>query len=183
MLFQQALLEGAFVIEPEPLRDERGFFARTFCTREFEAMGLASHFVQHSISSTVRKGTVRGMHFQKPPHAEVKVVTCTRGAIFDAIVDLRPASPTFRRWQGFELTSDNHRRLYIPEGFAHGFQTLTDEVEVSYLISAFYAPESASGIRHDDPAIGIDWPLCISSISDKDRSWPPLDTPTVPIPA
>ncbi|MBT3069833.1 dTDP-4-dehydrorhamnose 3,5-epimerase [Rhodomicrobium sp. Az07] len=175
MLFQQALLGGAFIIDPELHHDERGFFARSFCTREFGAKGLESHFVQHSISSTARKGTVRGMHFQKPPHAEVKVVTCTRGAIFDAVVDLRPSSQTYLKWQGFELTADNRRRLYIPEGFAHGFQTLTDDVEVSYLISAFYAPESASGVRHDDPLIGIEWPLSIGLISEKDRQWPPFE--------
>ncbi|KAI95223.1 dTDP-4-dehydrorhamnose 3,5-epimerase [Rhodomicrobium udaipurense JA643] len=183
MLFQPALLEGAFIVEPEPFRDERGFFARTFCTREFEARGLVCNFVQHSISSTVRKGTVRGMHFQTPPHAEVKVVTCTRGAIFDAIVDLRRTSPTFLEWQGFELTAENRKRFYIPEGFAHGFQSLTDDVEVSYLISAFYAPESASGIRHDDPLIGIEWPLSVNSISEKDRNWPPFNASAAPFPA
>jgi dTDP-4-dehydrorhamnose 3,5-epimerase len=111
------------------------------------------------------------MHFQREPHAEVKIVTCTKGAIFDVIVDLRPASPTFRRWQGFELTDENRHRLYIPKGFAHGFQALTDNVEVGYLISAFYEPSAASGVRHDDPAFGIEWPLSVTVISEKDRSW------------
>lgn len=164
-------LAGAKLIELEPLRDERGFFARTFCEREFAACGLKTSFVQHSVSSSVKKGTMRGMHFQRAPAAEVKVVTCTRGAIFDVIIDLREG-PAQARWQGFELTADNRHRLYIPEGFAHGFQTLTDDVEVSYLISAFYAPEAASGVRYDDPAFGIRWPLPITSISDKDRLWP-----------
>ena len=172
MRFHETKLRDAWLIEPEPVRDERGFFARTFCVREFAERGLVTDFVQHSVSQTKAKGTVRGMHFQRPPHAEVKLVSCAKGALLDVIIDLRPNSPTYRQWQGFELTPDNRRRLYVPEGFAHGFQTLTDDTETAYLISAFYAPEAASGVRHDDPAFAIDWPLPVTVISEKDRSWP-----------
>ena len=172
MRFSQTELCGAWLIEPVPARDERGFFARTFCVQEFEDHGLTTRFVQHSASQSATMGTLRGMHFQRAPHSEVKVVTCLSGAVWDVIVDLRPKSPTYRRWQGFELTAANRRQLYIPKGFAHGFQTLCDDVEVGYLISTFYAPAAASGVRHDDPAFAIDWPLPVSSISEKDRTWP-----------
>jgi dTDP-4-dehydrorhamnose 3,5-epimerase len=172
MQFQPTQLDGAWLIVPEPIRDERGFFARTFCTRELRQTRLESQFVQHSASVSLTKGTLRGMHFQKEPHGEVKIVTCVHGAIFDVIIDLRPASPSFRRWQGFQLTADNRHRLYIPKGFAHGFQTLTDNVEVGYLISAFYEPGAAAGVRHDDPAFAIDWPLPVSVMSEKDKNWP-----------
>jgi dTDP-4-dehydrorhamnose 3,5-epimerase len=171
MRFEAANLAGAWLIVPEPVGDERGFFARTFCVRELAEHGLETEFVQHSASVSLKRGTLRGMHFQREPHGEVKIVTCVKGAILDVIVDLRPASPTFRRWQGFELTDENRHRLYIPKGFAHGFQTLTDNVEVGYLISAFYEPSAASGVRHDDPAFGIEWPLSVTVISEKDRSW------------
>ena len=172
MRFEATGLPDAWVIIPEPVGDERGFFARTFCTRELGERGLESNFVQHSISASARKGTLRGMHFQNEPHEEVKIVTCLKGAILDVIVDLRPASGAFCRWQGFELTAENRHRLYIPKGFAHGFQALTDDVEVGYLISAFYEPTAASGVRHDDPAFGIAWPLPVTVMSDKDRAWP-----------
>jgi dTDP-4-dehydrorhamnose 3,5-epimerase len=172
MRFEATGLPDAWTIIPEPVGDERGFFARTFCTRELGERGLETNFVQHSISASARKGTLRGMHFQKEPHGEVKIVTCLKGAILDVIVDLRPASGAFRRWQGFELTGENRHRLYIPKGFAHGFQALTDDVEVGYLISAFYEPTAASGVRHDDPAFGIAWPLPVTVMSDKDRAWP-----------
>jgi dTDP-4-dehydrorhamnose 3,5-epimerase len=171
MRFEATNLSGAWLIMPEPVGDERGFFARTFCVRELAEHGLETEFVQHSASVSLKCGTLRGMHFQREPHGEVKIVTCIKGAILDVIVDLRPASPTFRRWQGFELTDENRRRLYIPKGFAHGFQTLTDNVEVGYLISAFYEPSAASGVRHDDPAFGIEWPLPVTVISEKDKSW------------
>lgn len=172
MRIEQTDLPGAVLIIPEPVRDERGFFARTFCAREFGEMGLETNFVQHSISASVKKGTLRGMHFQAEPHGEVKIVSVLRGAILDVIVDLRQASRTFRRSTGFELTQENRHRLYIPKGFAHGFQTLTDDVEMAYLISAFYDPGAASGVRFDDPAFSIAWPLPVAVISDKDRAWP-----------
>ncbi|MDX6750227.1 dTDP-4-dehydrorhamnose 3,5-epimerase [Geminicoccaceae bacterium 1502E] len=174
MRFIEAGLPGAWILEPEPVRDHRGFFARTFCVREFASRGLATSFVQHSTSQSAAAGTLRGMHFQKAPHAEVKVVRCLKGAIWDVIVDLQPGSPTFRRWRGFELSAGNRRQLYVPTGFAHGFQTLRDDTEVGYLISAFHAPEAAGGVRHDDPALGIDWPLPVSSISGRDSTWPLL---------
>ncbi len=157
---------------PTRARDSRGYFMRTFCAETFAARGLEASFVQHSTSFSARRGTVRGMHFQRAPHEEVKIVRCLRGAILDIIVDLRTASPTFCTWQGFELTADNEQQLYVPKGFAHGFQTLTDDALVSYLISTPYAPEAAAGVRHDDPAFGIAWPLPISEINDKDLHWP-----------
>jgi dTDP-4-dehydrorhamnose 3,5-epimerase len=172
MRFEPTGLDGAWLVRLEPMRDSRGFFARTFCVDEFGARDLETVFPQHSISSSDRKGTLRGMHFQRPPHDEVKLVRCLRGAIFDVIIDLRPQSPTFRQWRGFELSAENQDQLYIPKGFAHGFQTLSDDVQVNYLISAFYAPGAASGVRHDDPAFGIAWPLPVSDMSDKDRAWP-----------
>ena len=177
MRFNKTELCGAWLIEPMPARDERGFFARTFCVKEFKEHGLTTRFVQHNTSHSATRGTLRGMHFQRAPHGEVKVATCLKGAIWDVIIDLRPQSATYRRWRGFELTAANRRQLYVPKGFAHGFQTLCDDVEVGYLISAFYAPAVASGVRHDDPAFAIDWPLPVSAISEKDRTWPVfLDT-------
>jgi dTDP-4-dehydrorhamnose 3,5-epimerase len=172
MRFSKTELCGAWLIEPTPARDERGFFARTFCVKEFKEHGLTTRFVQHNASQSARRGTLRGMHFQSAPHVEVKVVTCLKGAIWDVIIDLRPKSPTYRQWRGFELTATNRHQLYVPKGFAHGFQTLCDDVEVGYLISAFYAPAAASGLRHNDPAFAIDWPLPVSAISEKDRTWP-----------
>jgi dTDP-4-dehydrorhamnose 3,5-epimerase len=176
MKFHPTSLRDCWLIELETVQDERGCFVRTFCAREFCAGGLQTSFPQHSVSMTVKRGTVRGMHFQRDPHGEAKLVRCVRGRIWDAVVDIRPDSPTFGRWQGFELCMENGRQLYVPEGFAHGYQTLTDDVEVSYLISTFYVPEASWGIRHDDPAVQIAWPLPIAAISDKDRSWPDLRT-------
>ena len=172
MRFETTDLPDAWVIIPEPVGDERGCFARTFCARELGERGLETNFVQHSISASARKGTLRGMHFQTEPHGEVKIVTCLKGAIADVIIDLRSESRAFRKWRRFELTEANRHRLYIPKGFAHGFQALTDDVEVGYLISAFYEPSAASGVRHDDPAFAISWPLPVSVMSDKDRAWP-----------
>jgi dTDP-4-dehydrorhamnose 3,5-epimerase len=172
MRFEPAGLLGAWLIEAVPVGDHRGFFARTFCAREYAERGMTARFVQNSTSHSVARGTLRGMHFQRAPHAEAKVVSCLKGAIWDVIIDLRRESPTWRRWQGFELTADNRRQLYVPEGFAHGFQTLRDDVEVGYLISAFHVPAAAAGVRYDDPAFAIDWPLPVSVISEKDRSWP-----------
>jgi dTDP-4-dehydrorhamnose 3,5-epimerase len=172
MLFRPTKLEGVRLIELEPHRDERGFFARTFCEREFAEAGLATAFPQHSISATAHAGSIRGMHFQRQPHQEVKLVRCLKGAIHDVLIDLREGSPSYLDWEAYELTAENRRQLYVPAGIAHGFQTLVADTEVSYLISAFYAPEAATGVRHDDPAFAIAWPLPLTEMSPKDRSWP-----------
>ena len=172
MKFEETSLPGAWLISLEPIGDSRGFFSRTFCEREFAEHGLETRFVQHSASLSREKGTLRGMHFQRDPHGEVKIVTCIKGAILDVIVDLRPDSSTFKKWAGFELTEENRNRLYIPKGFAHGFQTLTDDVELAYLISAFYEPSASTGVRYNDPAFGIEWPLPVTVMSDKDKVWP-----------
>jgi dTDP-4-dehydrorhamnose 3,5-epimerase len=174
MKFVEANLSGAWLIEPVPSQDSRGYFARTFCIREFEVHGLETRFVQHSTSYSARRGTIRGMHYQKDPHAEVKVVRCRKGAVWDVVIDLRPESPTHRQWQGFELTALNRRQLYIPAGFAHGLQTLCDDTETDYLISEFYEPAAASGVRFDDPAFAIDWPLGPTAVSGRDKAWPPF---------
>lgn len=174
MRFEPFGLDGAWLVRLEPVADERGSFARTFCVNEFGAHGLETSFPQHSVSLSRRKGTLRGMHYQRQPHGEVKLVRCLSGAVWDVIVDLRPQSPTFRQWRGVELSEDNGLQLYIPKGFAHGFQTLTDDVRVNYLISAFYAPNAATGIAHDDPAFGIAWPGPVTEMSEKDRNWPPF---------
>jgi dTDP-4-dehydrorhamnose 3,5-epimerase len=172
MRFTSLEIGGAFVIDVEAHADERGSFARSFCSREFAEHGLPEHFPQHSLSYNVRKGTLRGMHFQKAPHEEGKLVGCIRGAIFDVCLDLRRDSPTFLKWQGFELSADNRRQLYIPKGCAHGFQTLTDAAEVNYRISEFYVPDAGAGYRYNDPAFGVQWPLPVSMISDRDRDYP-----------
>ena len=164
-------LEGAFIIEPERLEDERGFFARVFCEHEFAAHGLETRFVQCSISFNRCKGTLRGMHYQAPPHEEAKLVRCTMGAIHDVIVDLRPASATFRHWAGIELRAERHEAIYIPVGFAHGFLTLIDDSEVFYQMSEFFHSECAVGVRWNDPAFGIDWPAEIQFISERDRGY------------
>lgn len=175
MRFQPTELADAVLIELEKRADARGFFARTFCEAEFAEAGLQTRFVQANASGNPRAGTLRGLHYQVKPHAEVKVIRCTRGAIFDVIVDLRPGSPTYRRWQGFELSAAAGTMLYIPEGFAHGYQTLCDDTEVAYQVSAPYAPGAEAGLRHDDPAFAIAWPLPVSAISDKDASWPDFE--------
>jgi dTDP-4-dehydrorhamnose 3,5-epimerase len=172
MRFTEASLKGVWLTEPIVAPDERGFFARTFCVREYAEHGLETTFVQHSVSYSRARGTLRGLHFQQEPHAEVKIVTCLKGAIWDVVVDLRRNSPTYCRWEGFELTADTGRRLYIPKGFAHGFQSLCDDVEVGYLISEFYTPGAATGVRYDDPVFGVAWPLPPAAMSAKDRSWP-----------
>jgi dTDP-4-dehydrorhamnose 3,5-epimerase len=166
-------LEGAYSIDPEPISDERGFFARWWDRVELAELGLSTEIAQCSVAWNERRGTLRGLHFQHPPHAEVKLVRCTRGAVWDVIVDLRPDSPTHARWQAVELTAENGRVLYVPEGFAHGYQTLVDHTETLYMISSPYAPDAASGVRWDDPAFGIDWPLAEATIlSERDRNWP-----------
>jgi dTDP-4-dehydrorhamnose 3,5-epimerase len=172
MQFHPTSLRDAWLIHLEPVRDSRGFFARTFCVGEFATRGLETNYPQHSISFSARAGTLRGMHYQRDPHSEVKLVRCLQGAIRDVIIDIRHDSPTYRRWDAFELSGTNRRQIYIPKGFAHGFQTLTDDVEVSYLISENYVPTSSTGIRYDDPTFGITWPFPITEISEKDLLWP-----------
>jgi dTDP-4-dehydrorhamnose 3,5-epimerase len=161
-------LAGAYVVEPERLEDERGYFARTFCRDEFITHGLNPNLVQCSVSFNLKKGTLRGMHYQGKPHEEAKLVRCTRGTIFDVIIDIRTGSPTFKKWLSVELSAINTRMLYIPEGFAHGFQTLEDGSEVFYQMSEKYFPESARGIRWNDPAVGVRWPLPDPVISQRD---------------
>jgi dTDP-4-dehydrorhamnose 3,5-epimerase len=172
MIFIETALEGAFIIEPEKLEDERGFFARIWCQQEFAARGLNPQLVQCNISFNRRKGTLRGMHYQAKPCEEARLIRCTRGAIYDVIIDLRLDSPTFKHWAAVELTTDNRRMLYVPEGYAHGFQTLEDCTEVFYQMSEFYAPAYARGVRCNDPAFGIQWPLAERIISERDQSYP-----------
>jgi dTDP-4-dehydrorhamnose 3,5-epimerase len=173
VIFKKTGLEGAFIIEPERIEDARGFFARAWCKNEFDTHGLNSRLVQCNISFNKNRDTLRGMHYQATPHEEIKLVRCTKGAIYDAIVDLRQGSPTYLRWIGVELTEQNHKMLYAPEGFAHGYQTLSDNTEVFYHVSQFYSPESERGVRWDDPAFGIKWPETNNVvISEKDKNWP-----------
>jgi dTDP-4-dehydrorhamnose 3,5-epimerase len=172
MIFRPTQLDGALLINLEPREDERGFFARLWCRQELAAQGLDTDIAQESLSFNWRRGTVRGLHFQRAPHEETKIVRCTSGGIFDAIVDLRPQSPTYLRSQGFELTAENRTALYVPKGFAHGFQTLADNAEIIYQISEFYVPSSAGGYRYDDVAFRIAWPLPVTEISERDLSWP-----------
>ncbi len=176
MIFTETGLKDAFIIEPELLHDERGFFARTWSQEEFLQRGLNPRVVQQNISLNKMRGTLRGMHYQVEPHQETKLVRCTAGTIFDVLVDLREDSPTFLKWIGFELSSNNRRMLYVPESFAHGFQTLEDDTEVVYQISEYYHPESAQGLRWDDPALGIEWPLPVTVISQRDKQYPLLGT-------
>jgi len=171
MIFTETALQGAFVIEPELVRDERGFFARTWTDKEFADHRLNPRVAQGSISFNKLRGTIRGMHYQIPPHAEAKLVRCTTGTIYDVIVDLREDSPSRYQWLGVELTATNRLMIYIPEGFAHGYQTLEDSTEVLYQLSEYYHPESARGFRFDDPVFGVKWPLPLSVISEKDRSY------------
>jgi dTDP-4-dehydrorhamnose 3,5-epimerase len=176
VIFEETKLPGAFVIELERREDERGFFARTFCANEFADQGLNARLVQANTSWNPRQGTLRGMHFQKAPSAEVKVVRATRGAIHDVVIDLRPDSPTYKQWIGVDLTEENRRALYVPEGFAHGFQTLAPDTEVHYLVTEFYTPEAEGGVRWDDPAFGIEWPDPANAfLSPKDATWPDFD--------
>lgn len=173
MIFKELELPGAFAVEPEPVSDERGFFARTFDADEFAARGLEQSFVQWSVSFNERAGTLRGLHFQTERHAETKLARCTSGALYDVLVDLRPDSPTFKRWIAVELSAENRQSLYIPKGLAHGFQTLEGGTEISYAISPAYEPSASSGVRWDDPVFGIEWPPADERvISEKDRSWP-----------
>jgi dTDP-4-dehydrorhamnose 3,5-epimerase len=171
MKFHETELSGAYIIEPEKREDDRGFFARSWCQKEFEQHGLIPRVVQANISHNKKKGTLRGMHYQAAPYEETKLVRCTRGAIYDVIIDVRPASPTYRKWLGVELTAGNYKMLYVPEGFAHGFQTLEDDSEVVYQVSQFYTPGFERGVRWNDTAFQIEWPLAPTTMSDKDASW------------
>lgn len=172
MRFVPTSIEGAFLIKLDLIEDHRGFFARTFCRDEFITHGLESDLAQCSISFNKQRGTLRGMHYQSAPHEEVKLVRCTRGAIFDVILDVRANSTSFKRWETFSLTEDNGQLLYIPRGVAHGFQTLVDNTEVFYQMSNYYHPESACGLRWNDPAFSIAWPLSSPIMSDKDYDYP-----------
>jgi dTDP-4-dehydrorhamnose 3,5-epimerase len=174
MIFAETKLKGAFIIDIERREDNRGFFARAFCQREFEEHGLKPVIAQANIAFNVRKGTLRGMHFQYPPAPETKLVKATRGAILDIIVDLRPESPTYLQHVAVELTADNHRALFVPERFAHGYQVLADNTETSYQVGEFYAPETEGGLLYNDPRLGLVWPLPVSEISPKDAAWSPL---------
>jgi dTDP-4-dehydrorhamnose 3,5-epimerase len=175
MKFIETKLSGAYRIELEPHGDERGFFARSWCEDEFEARGLVTRMVQSNVSLNVKRGILRGLHYQLHPHEEVKLVRCTRGKIFDVMVDLRPESPTYKQWVGAELSQDNCSMFYVPRRFAHGFITLSDEAEVFYQVSQRYVRESASGALWNDPAFGIEWPLEPTLISAADRAWSPFE--------
>ena len=172
MIFTETPLKGAFLIDLEKHSDDRGFFARTFCRREFEQHGLNTEVVQCNVSANALAGTLRGMHFQKPPATEAKLVRCVRGALHDVIVDLRPESSTYRSHFAVELNAENRKALFIPENFAHGFLTLVDNTEVEYQMSEFYRPESSGGFRYDDPAFCLKWPRTVEVISQQDLQWP-----------
>ena len=172
MNFTPTTLAGSYLIQPLRREDDRGYFARVWCEREFAEHGLSTTLTQINVGFSPKKGTLRGMHYQAAPQAEVKLVRCTRGAVYDVMVDLRPDSPTHGRWYAVELTPENGRMLYVPEGFAHGYQTLADDSEIVYQTSRAYSPGCATGVAYDDPAFGIDWPLPATAMSDADRSWP-----------
>ena len=173
MKFSETNLKGAFIIEPEKIEDHRGFFARMWCKNEFEAHGLKPNFVQINLSFNKYRGIIRGLHYQTTPYEEAKLFRCTRGAMHDVIIDLRPESPTYLEWAGFELTAENRKMLYVPENFANGYQALSENTEVFYLVSQFYSPNSEKGIRYNDPAFNIEWPEKDDlMISEKDSSWP-----------
>ena len=175
MKFTETELQGAFVVDLEFHQDHRGGFARSFCAREFAEHGLKPTVAQCNVSFNYHKGTLRGMHYQLAPAAESKLIRCTQGAIYDAIIDLRPDSSTYMRHFGIELSADNHRALYVPEMFAHGYLTLTDDTEIYYQVGEFYSPGYERGIRYDDPAFSIEWPLPVTVISEKDKNWPPFE--------
>lgn len=172
MQFKETTLAGVFLLTLDPIKDDRGFFARSFCKREFEQVGLQPDFVQCNISYNHKQGTVRGLHYQLDPHGEVKIVSCRRGGIFDVVVDLRKTSSTYGQWEAFELSAKNYHALYIPEGFAHGFQTLCDDTEVFYLMGNYYYPDAARGISWDDPQLAISWPFQNIIISENDKRFP-----------
>lgn len=173
MIITETTIPGAFTILPTPIEDERGFFARTFCLRELGEQGIDARVVQSSVSANRTRGTLRGMHYQVAPHLETKLVSCIRGSIYDVIVDLRPGSPGYRRWLAFTLSADRLDAVLVPAGCAHGFITLEDDTRVRYEISQFHSPEAARGVRFDDPAFGIEWPLAPTVISARDLAFPP----------
>jgi dTDP-4-dehydrorhamnose 3,5-epimerase len=181
MIFHPTRFDTAWLIELERRGDDRGFFARTMCLEEFARHGLVSSFVQQNTSFSARRGTLRGFHYQREPYAEAKLVRCTRGAILDVIVDLRRQSPTYLCHQAFELTDENRNQLYVPQGFAHSFQTLSDAVEVSYLVTAPYTPGAEDGLRFDDPDLKVEWPVVVTAISDKDAGWPMISSRPMPL--
>jgi dTDP-4-dehydrorhamnose 3,5-epimerase len=172
MIYSETSLPGVYVIEMQPFEDARGSFSRVFCAREMREYGLPFELAQINRATNRKAGTIRGLHYQREPHSEIKIVSCTSGGVFDVAVDIRPDSPTYLEWFGTELSAENQRLLYIPAGFAHGYQTLTDDAKLIYLVSEFYAPDAEGGLRFDDPAIGINWPLEISAVSEKDSGWP-----------
>ena len=180
MEFTETKLKGAFTIEIKQLTDDRGFFGRSWCKREMEEHGLNGNVVQANTSFSKTRGTLRGMHYQKHPYEETKLVRCTKGALYDVIIDLRKESPTFLQWFGVELTADNYKMLYVPEGFAHGFITLEDNTEVTYLVTQFYTPGAEAGIRFDDKMFNIQWPLNVTVISEKDKSHPDFNEKMIP---
>lgn len=170
MVFKEAGLDGSFIIQPDPFKDHRGFFARWYCEEQFREHGLCTRFVQSNHSGTAGKGSIRGMHFQYPPHAEIKLVKCIVGGIYDVIIDIRRGSPTFLKWVGVELTAENMQAIYVPKGFAHGFQTLTEQAEIIYMVSDFYQKGAEGGLRFNDEAVDIKWPLPLNKISEKDMT-------------
>ena len=178
MIMRPTSLHGAYVIDLEKREDSRGFFARAWCRREFEQHHLVPDLVQANLSYNTMKGTLRGMHYQAEAYGEVKLVRCTRGRLYDVIIDVRPESPSYGRWLGVELTADNRLMLYVPAGFAHGYETLEDDTEALYLVSEYYTPGAERGVRYDDPAFKIVWPLPVTSVSEKDQKWP--DFPLMP---
>lgn len=181
MIFNPLTLTGAYTIDIQPFQDNRGFFTRTFCEKEFAAHNLVQHFVQANHSGTHGKGVIRGMHFQYPPFAETKLIKCVQGAIFDVIVDVRKDSPTYLQWYGAELSAENKRMMYVPVGFAHGFQTLTDYSEITYMVSNFYSRENEGGLKFDELKVGIQWTLPVSLVSDKDMKLPFIDDAFKPV--
>ena len=178
MIFHTTQLPGLLLIEPEEVHDTRGFFARTFCAEEFHAHGLPTAFPQCNLSFNHKRGTLRGMHFQKAPHEELKLVRCTQGAVWDVVIDLRPDSPAFMQHLGFELTAQNRHQLVVPKGCAHGFQTLCDHTELFYMMSDPFAPGFGAGVRYSDPAFGIAWPLPVAVISERDAEYPDFQPPS-----
>lgn len=180
MIFEETKLQGAFLIKIKQLTDDRGFFGRSWCKKEMEEHGLNGDVVQSNTSLSLKAGTLRGMHYQKHPYQETKTIRCTKGAIYDVIVDLRKGSPTFLQWIGVELTADNYTILYVPENFAHGFITLTDHTEVTYLVTEYYTPGAEAGLRFDDPRLGIRWPREVVLVSDKDRNHPDFTESLLP---
>lgn len=172
MRFLKTKIDGVVVVDVDRITDDRGFFARAWCRGEFADQGLTAEWVQANVGRSTRAGALRGMHYQRAPYAEVKLVRCTKGAVYDVALDLRPSSPTYRAWVAVTLDADGHRMLYIPQGCAHGYQTLADDSEIAYLTSRPYVRDAAAGVRYDDPAFGIQWPAAVSVMSEQDANWP-----------